>query len=54
MAMISGFIFLCILHAATPQGLTPRGPRPVPGRGDSPGPTPAPLPPTPEGCDSEL
>ncbi|XP_042351152.1 collagen alpha-2(VI) chain-like isoform X2 [Plectropomus leopardus] len=47
MAMISGFIFLCLLHAAIPQGLRPRGPRPVPGRGDSPGPTPPPLPPLP-------
>ncbi|XP_037645223.1 collagen alpha-2(VI) chain-like isoform X1 [Sebastes umbrosus] len=54
MAMISGFIFLCLLQAATPQGLTPRGPRPVPGRGDSPGPTPAPLPPTPEGCETRI
>ncbi|XP_053185160.1 collagen alpha-2(VI) chain-like [Scomber japonicus] len=36
MAVISGFIFLCMLHAAIPQGLTPRGPRPIPGRGDGP------------------
>ncbi|XP_059199013.1 collagen alpha-2(VI) chain-like [Centropristis striata] len=36
MAMISGFIFLCVLQAALPQGTTPRGPRPIPGRGDSP------------------
>ncbi|KAM6978433.1 LOW QUALITY PROTEIN: collagen alpha-2(VI) chain-like [Tautogolabrus adspersus] len=48
MAMISGFIFLCMLQAVTLQGLTPRGPRPIPGRGDSPGPTQPPLPPT--GC----
>ncbi|XP_070771280.1 collagen alpha-2(VI) chain-like isoform X2 [Enoplosus armatus] len=40
MAMISGFIFLCVLQAAIPQYVTPRGPRPIPGRGDSPGPTP--------------
>eukprot|EP00064_Thunnus_orientalis_P009346 superscaffoldBa00001180_g9370 len=47
MAVISGFIFLCMLHAAIPQAL-PRGPRPIPGRGDSPGPTPSPTPgPTP-------
>nr|XP_046260201.1 collagen alpha-2(VI) chain-like isoform X2 [Scatophagus argus] len=47
MVMISGFIFLCMLQAAVPQ-LTPRGPRPIPGRGDSPGPTPPPIPePTP-------
>ncbi|XP_029967219.1 collagen alpha-2(VI) chain-like isoform X2 [Salarias fasciatus] len=50
MAAISGFIFLCVLQAASLQ-LVPRGPRPVPGPGDSPGPTPPPLPPrpTPEG-----
>ncbi|XP_020506801.1 collagen alpha-2(VI) chain isoform X2 [Labrus bergylta] len=46
MAMISGFIFLCMLQAVTLQDLTPRGPRPFPGRGDSPGPTQPPLPPT--------
>ncbi|XP_034549341.1 collagen alpha-2(VI) chain-like [Notolabrus celidotus] len=46
MAMISGFIFLCMLQAAIPQALTPRGPRPIPGRGDSPGPTQPPIPPT--------
>ncbi|XP_031714160.1 collagen alpha-2(VI) chain-like isoform X1 [Anarrhichthys ocellatus] len=44
MAMISGFIFLCMLQAAIPQGLTPRGPRPIPGRGDSPNTNP------PQGC----
>ncbi|XP_044074030.1 collagen alpha-2(VI) chain-like isoform X1 [Siniperca chuatsi] len=54
MAMILGFIFLCMLQAAIPQHVSPRGPRPIPGRGDSPGPTPPPLPPQPtprpEGC----
>ncbi|KAF1382460.1 hypothetical protein PFLUV_G00144010 [Perca fluviatilis] len=44
MAMIAGFIFLCMLQAAIPQDL---GPRPIPGRGDSPGPTPPPLLPIP-------
>nr|XP_033472812.1 collagen alpha-2(VI) chain-like [Epinephelus lanceolatus] len=48
MAVISGFILLCMLHAAVPQGVGPRGPRPVPGRGDSPNPTPPPFPPRPE------
>ncbi|XP_054470750.1 collagen alpha-2(VI) chain-like isoform X2 [Anoplopoma fimbria] len=47
MAMISGFIFLCLLQAAVPQGLTPRGPRPIPGQSDPPNPTPPPLEPTP-------
>ncbi|XP_040912953.1 collagen alpha-2(VI) chain-like isoform X2 [Toxotes jaculatrix] len=47
MGMISGFIFLCMLQAAIPQRLDPRGPRPIPGRGDSPEPTPLPLPPEP-------
>ncbi|XP_036965191.1 collagen alpha-2(VI) chain-like isoform X2 [Acanthopagrus latus] len=41
MAMISGFIFLCMLHAAVPQFY---GPRPIPGRGDSPMATEAPPP----------
>jgi len=58
MAMISGFILLCVLQAAVPQHFSPRGPRPVPLRGDSPEPTPPPLPPwptpKPEGCESEL
>ncbi|XP_033990139.1 collagen alpha-2(VI) chain-like isoform X1 [Trematomus bernacchii] len=56
MGLISGFIFLCMLQAAVPQDLTPRGPRPIPGRGDSPGPTPPPLPPIPrpEGCDTGI
>lgn len=49
MAMISGFIFLCMLQAAIPQGLGPRGPRPVPGRGDNPEPTYPPM-----DCLSEL
>ncbi|XP_029385946.1 collagen alpha-2(VI) chain-like isoform X2 [Echeneis naucrates] len=47
MRMISAFIFLCILQTAMSQGLGPRGPRPIPGRGDSPGPTAPPLPPEP-------
>ncbi|KAM4558389.1 collagen alpha-2(VI) chain-like isoform 1-T1 [Odontesthes bonariensis] len=55
MEMISGFILLCVLQAAVPQRVTPRGPRPIPGRGDSPEPTPPPLPPwptpKPEGCE---
>ncbi|XP_076602835.1 collagen alpha-2(VI) chain-like isoform X1 [Chaetodon auriga] len=53
MAVISGFIFLCMLQAAVPQDLSPRGPRPIPGRGDSPEATPPPLeplPPEPQGC----
>ncbi|XP_056286444.1 collagen alpha-2(VI) chain-like isoform X2 [Pseudoliparis swirei] len=48
MAMISWFIFLCMLQAAIPQDLTPHGPRPIPGRGDSPDPTAPPLPPRPK------
>ncbi|XP_076602837.1 collagen alpha-2(VI) chain-like isoform X2 [Chaetodon auriga] len=47
MAVISGFIFLCMLQAAVPQDLSPRGPRPIPGRGDSPEATPPPLEPLP-------
>ncbi|CAJ1079230.1 collagen alpha-2(VI) chain-like [Xyrichtys novacula] len=39
MAMIWGVIFLCMLPAATPQGVEPRGPRPIPGAGDKPAPT---------------
>lgn len=57
MAMISGFIFLCVLQAAISQGLGPRGPRPVPGRGDSPPLTPPPIPPPtprPESCEGEF
>ncbi|XP_038576277.1 collagen alpha-2(VI) chain-like isoform X1 [Micropterus salmoides] len=58
MALISGFIFLCLLQAAVPQPVGPRGPRPIPGRGDSPEPTPPPgLPqptPRPEGCQSGI
>lgn len=58
MAMILGFIFLCILQASVPQGLTPRGPRPIPGRGDRPEPTPPPIQPVPtpgpQGCKSEF
>uniref|UniRef100_A0A1A8NXL0 Collagen alpha-2(VI) chain n=3 Tax=Nothobranchius TaxID=28779 RepID=A0A1A8NXL0_9TELE len=52
--MKSGFIFLCVLQAAVAQIALPRGPRPIPGRGDSPDPTPPPIlpepTPTPEGC----
>ncbi|KAM3607773.1 uncharacterized protein V6R79_013747 [Siganus canaliculatus] len=44
MAMILGFIFLSILQVVVSQVLVPRGPRPIPGRGDSPEPTPPPLP----------
>nr|XP_019945644.1 PREDICTED: collagen alpha-2(VI) chain-like isoform X2 [Paralichthys olivaceus] len=53
MGMISGLIFLCMLPAAVPQVLNPRGPRPIPGRSDSPGPTPPPFPPNPrpKGCE---
>ncbi|XP_024142216.1 collagen alpha-2(VI) chain isoform X2 [Oryzias melastigma] len=47
MAMISGFVLLCMIHASVPQPAPPRGARPVPGRGDSPDPTPPPLPPEP-------
>ncbi|XP_070693798.1 collagen alpha-2(VI) chain-like [Pempheris klunzingeri] len=57
MAMISGFIFLCMLQAAICQFVTPRGPRPIPGRGDSPEPTVPPLPPfppRPAGCDGGI
>ncbi|KAL7385188.1 hypothetical protein ABVT39_017266 [Epinephelus coioides] len=49
MAVISGFILLCMLHAVVPQ-VGPRGPRPVSGRGDSPNPTQPPFPPRPEDC----
>ncbi|XP_029936536.1 collagen alpha-2(VI) chain-like isoform X2 [Myripristis murdjan] len=49
MALILGFVFMCVLQAAASQGLGPRGPRPIPGRGDQPGPTPPPLPPNPKG-----
>lgn len=48
MAVISGFIFLCMVQAVVPQA-GPRGPRPIPGRGDSPGPTPPPILPLPPG-----
>ncbi|KAM9850758.1 collagen alpha-2(VI) chain-like isoform 2-T2 [Aulostomus maculatus] len=47
MTLISGFILLCMLRAVMPQGLTPRGPRPIPGQGDRPGPTQAPQEPEP-------
>ncbi|KAM9342246.1 uncharacterized protein KZ484_014882 [Pholidichthys leucotaenia] len=53
--MISRFIFLCMLQAVAPQHAQPRGPRPIPGQGDSPRTTPRPfLPrptPRPEGCE---
>lgn len=56
--MILGFIFLCMLQASAPQDLPLHGPRPIPGRGDSPGPTPPPIEivPTPghQGCKSEF
>ncbi|XP_013872175.1 collagen alpha-2(VI) chain isoform X2 [Austrofundulus limnaeus] len=52
--VLSGFIFLSLLRAAEAQGLLPRGPRPIPGRGDSPGPTPPPLPPEPTPRPQEL
>ncbi|KAM9709645.1 collagen alpha-2(VI) chain-like isoform 1-T1 [Menidia menidia] len=43
MAIISGFILLCVVQTAVPQSaLLPRGPRPIPGRGDNPDPTPLP------------
>ncbi|XP_060943966.1 collagen alpha-2(VI) chain-like isoform X2 [Limanda limanda] len=53
MGMISGFVLLCMLQAAVPQGLTPRGPRPFPGIGDDPRSTlPPPEPtPRPKGCE---
>ncbi|XP_062258332.1 collagen alpha-2(VI) chain-like isoform X1 [Platichthys flesus] len=56
MGMISGLVFLCMLQAAVPQGLTPRGPRPFPGRGDEPSPTlPPPEPiPRPKGCETGI
>ncbi|KAM4561605.1 collagen alpha-2(VI) chain-like isoform 1-T1 [Fundulus diaphanus] len=55
-AMILWVILLTVFQAAAPQRAPPRGPRPVPGRGDSPEPTPAPLPPepTPEGCETRI
>lgn len=54
--VILGFIFLGVLQAAVSQIVTPRGPRPVPGRGDDPGPTPWPFEPTdpPESCEGEF
>lgn len=58
MALILGFIFLCMLQASAPQSLTPRGPRPIPGQGDRPEPIPPPnqtVPtPGPQGCKSEF
>ncbi|XP_051815052.1 collagen alpha-2(VI) chain-like isoform X2 [Acanthochromis polyacanthus] len=47
MAVIPALIFLCMLQAAVPQVAPPRGPRPIPGRGDSPQPTQGPLQPAP-------
>ncbi|XP_028292360.1 collagen alpha-2(VI) chain-like isoform X2 [Gouania willdenowi] len=48
MTMISGLFILCILGAVTPQVARPRGPRPIPGRGDSP------ERPTSEGCARQI
>ncbi|XP_055007323.1 collagen alpha-2(VI) chain-like isoform X2 [Boleophthalmus pectinirostris] len=50
---LTGMLLLCLLQTAASQ-LVPRGPRPIPGRGDQPLVTPAPqlqptLPPSPEG-----
>lgn len=56
MAMLSGFAFVLLVQTVNLQ-LTPRGPRPIPGRGDSPEPTVPPLlpepTPRPEGCEGE-
>ncbi|MED6289693.1 Collagen alpha-2(VI) chain [Characodon lateralis] len=56
--MISWVIILTVFQAAAPQSAPPRGPRPIPGRGDSQGPTPIPLPPEPtprpEGCETTI
>ncbi|MEQ2202577.1 hypothetical protein XENOCAPTIV_007429 [Xenoophorus captivus] len=56
--MISWVIILTVFQAAAPQRESPRGPRPIPGRGDSQGPTPTPLPPEPtprpEGCEKTI
>uniref|UniRef100_A0AAQ5Z9I2 Collagen alpha-2(VI) chain n=1 Tax=Amphiprion ocellaris TaxID=80972 RepID=A0AAQ5Z9I2_AMPOC len=58
MAIIPALIFLCVLQAAVPQVPPPRGPRPIPGRGDSPEPTVPPLQPLPtprpEGCEPKI
>lgn len=56
MAIILGLVFLSVLPAVLPQGLSPRGPRPIPGQGDRFPPTPAPdvLKPNPQGCKSEF
>lgn len=56
MTMLSGFVFVLLVQTVNLQ-LTPRGPRPIPGRGDSPEPTVPPLlpepTPRPEGCEGE-
>uniref|UniRef100_A0A1A7ZLF9 Collagen alpha-2(VI) chain n=2 Tax=Nothobranchius furzeri TaxID=105023 RepID=A0A1A7ZLF9_NOTFU len=52
--MKSGFIFLCVLQAAVAQIALPRGPRPIPGRGDSPDPTPPPILPEPTPTPEEI
>ncbi|XP_061579646.1 collagen alpha-2(VI) chain-like isoform X2 [Cololabis saira] len=54
MTVITGFIFLCMVQAVMLQRVTPRGPRPIPGRGDSPQPTPPPLPPGPTPTPEEI
>ncbi|XP_069010754.1 collagen alpha-2(VI) chain-like [Embiotoca jacksoni] len=52
MAMISGFMFLCLLQTAISQVASPRGPRPIPGQRDSP--TILPPPPQPSSCDATI
>ncbi|XP_063352850.1 collagen alpha-2(VI) chain-like [Pelmatolapia mariae] len=57
MAMLSGFFFVLLVQTVNLQH-TPRGPRPIPGRGDSPEPTVPPLlpepTPRPEGCEAGI
>lgn len=43
MAVILGFIILCMLQAAVAQRPPTRVPKPIPGRRDKPGPTPPPI-----------
>lgn len=53
---LTGLVLLGLLQAAASQ-LTPRGPRPIPGRGDDPFITPPPpptLPPNPQACYGEI
>lgn len=56
MATIVAAVFLFVLPTVLSQSLTPRGPRPIPGRGDSPQPTPPPILPEldQQGCKSEF